>query len=639
MDHNIPKFYSGVHNLDSDENIPKDAAQDAKNFVTKDGKEVLAYGKAVVGNELGTGKIYAIRFGYKRNGTKVKYRKAGTAIQYLNGSTWTDIVTGLTENAEYTFNNYSTLAGAFTLATGVDGIYKFNNDSPGSYLSLYNASRNDKGYSLIDKGRLIMWNLSNASKTTLKQSFIDAQDGTVYTTVSAEVLGASGTNNYTGTLAAKTATRNVFAIAITGTTGAGVETFTDNKDGTLTGNLGGTGTINYITGVYNVTFNGNVTSGNVTCTYQWEDSNQAGITDFTFSSTRVAGEGNRITQDIGGDAIITVLVGPDGAYYSIKEQSTYRLEISADDVTFTNKVYRRDLGIKFLRGAASTSKGIVLISTANPDKPKLTLLQKNLIGDSIEPSDLFNHFDFSQFEYDDACIDTFGQFIAIACKTVGADENDRILLCNPNNPVLDRNGNTVYIQTVDITGYAARMFEKDEGILYGGSPISKNVYKLYNGFDDDSSVINAFWTSKGETYGTERLKKYKKRGFTGLIGISQVVEVYESYDDAGFSLIGTIRGDAAYVDYSNSKTIGSNMIGTVAIGGGLGTAVYPYFMEIKVTNQPKFRKRVFKLVPTEIGYFDFEFVTDKDILLFEQRIPKRFRQKQNVSADGTLTDQ
>lgn len=484
-----------------------------------------------------------------------------------------------------------------------------------------------------------MWNLSNASKTTLKQSFIDAQDGTVYTTVSAEVLGASGTNNYTGTLAAKTATRNVFAIAITGTTGAGVETFTDNKDGTLTGNLGGTGTINYITGVYNVTFNGNVTSGNVTCTYQWEDSNQAGITDFTFSSTRVAGEGNRITQDIGGDAIITVLVGPDGAYYSIKEQSTYRLEISADDVTFTNKVYRRDLGIKFLRGAASTSKGIVLISTANPDKPKLTLLQKNLIGDSIEPSDLFNHFDFSQFEYDDACIDTFGQFIAIACKTVGADENDRILLCNPNNPVLDRNGNTVYIQTVDITGYAARMFEKDEGILYGGSPISKNVYKLYNGFDDDSSVINAFWTSKGETYGTERLKKYKKRGFTGLIGISQVVEVYESYDDAGFSLIGTIRGDAAYVDYSNSKTIGSNMIGTVAIGGGLGTAVYPYFMEIKVTNQPKFRKRVFKLVPTEIGYFDFEFVTDKDILLFEQRIPKRFRQKQNVSADGTLTDQ
>jgi len=41
----------------------------------------------------------------------------------------------------------------------------------------------------------------------------------------------------------------------------GVETFSDNGAGLLTGNLGGTGTINYTSGVWNVTFNSAVGSG------------------------------------------------------------------------------------------------------------------------------------------------------------------------------------------------------------------------------------------------------------------------------------------------------------------------------------------------------------------------------------------
>lgn len=40
-----------------------------------------------------------------------------------------------------------------------------------------------------------------------------------------------------------------------------VETFTDNGDGTLTGDMGGTGTINYTTGAWSVDFNANVAAG------------------------------------------------------------------------------------------------------------------------------------------------------------------------------------------------------------------------------------------------------------------------------------------------------------------------------------------------------------------------------------------
>lgn len=625
----IGAFQKGVHNFVDDENIPADAMQDEKNWISQDGRLKLAYGKAVLGNEGTVGKVYGQWFGYKRSGVKVHYRKIGTKIQYLNGSTWTDIITGLTETAEASFANYSSLAGAFTFISCIDGLYKINNEHPASYLSLYSVTKNDKGKILIDKGRMLMWDLANASKTTLKLSWIDAQNSTVYTTVSAEVLGASGATTYNGTLAAKTATRNVFALVVTGTTGAGVETFTDNKDGTLTGSLGGTGTINYTTGVYSVTFNGLVTAGNVTADYQWEDSNIKGVTDFTFSATRVASEGNRITQDIGGDPIVAVLVGQDGAYYSLKVQSAYRLEISVDDTSFTNLVYRRDIGIPFFRAAISTSKGIVFMNTANPDKPELTILQRNPLGDNIEPVQLFPHFDFGLFDWDDCCIDTWNRYITIACKDDGSIQNDRILLADLTTGI------------IDITSHFIRTFAKDSGLLYGGSSVSENIYTLYNGFDDDGDVLDNFATSKGETYSksiSERLKKFRKLRFKGLIDPDQEVQVYVDYDNSGFELVGTIVGSASYVDYSSPQSIGSNMIGESQIGGEAGAIAYPYFMELKMST-PKFRKRTIKLVATQIGYFDLDTQIDWDILTFEQRIPSRFRQKQNVSLDGQSTDQ
>jgi hypothetical protein len=630
-DEAINIFKSGTHNLIDDENIPKDAAQDSKNFITQDGKLKLAYGRKLIGTEGSVGMIRGLFFGYKVNGTKVLFRKTSTKIQYWNGSAWADVITGLTASAEYSFSNYSSLAGAFTIISGIDGIYKINTANPGSYVALYDAARNDKGKIMIDKGRLIMWDCANASKTVLKLSWIDRQNATVYTAVSAEVLGASGGQTYAGTLAFKAAgaTRNCFAIQISGTVAAGVETFTDNKDGTLTGSRGGTGVINYATGAYSVTFSAITTSGNITANYQWEDSNQKGITDFTFSSTRVAGEGNLISQDIGGDAIFSVKVGQDGAYYSLKQQSAYRLEIAADDNTFTNLVYRTDIGIPYFRASVSTSKGIVFMNTANPDKPELTILQRNPLGDNIEPVALFNHFKFSNYDYSDCCIDTWERYVIIACKRQGSTLNDTILVCD------------LLQSTVDITYYGARMFAKDSGNLYVGSEITESVYQIFNGFDDEGLAIENYWISKGEQYAkaiAEYLKKTRKLRLKGIIDPDQVVEISISYDDAGFEVVGTIRGDASYVDYTNPQVVGGNMIGEVQIGGDDVVEAYPFFMEIKLKT-PKFRKRTIKIQAKGIGYFDLDTIIDFDILLFEKRIPKRFRQKQNVSLDGADINQ
>ena len=124
------------------------------------------------------------------------------------------------------------------------------------------------------------------------------------------------------------ATRNCFGVVIT----VGTETFTDDYNGALVGSAGGTGTINYITGAYTVSV-----AGAGTATYQWENSNVKGITDYTKSATRIAGEGFILRQDVGGDAIQTVLIGQDGAYYSLKKNSCYRLELDLEDINPRNR--------------------------------------------------------------------------------------------------------------------------------------------------------------------------------------------------------------------------------------------------------------------------------------------------------------
>lgn len=630
MNYVIPQLASGVHNRIDDELIPIDAASESLGFLIKDGRAVLSYGRILVGDSSATSVVRGHHIGYKTNGEAVHYKKASTKIQVLIGSTWTDVVTGLTDSEEYTFANYSSLAGSFTFINGKDGLYKINNAHPTSAIQMYLSTKNFHGKIMIDKGRMILWDRNDTGskdKTGFYGSKIDPQTSAVYTTVTGEAIGSSGSTAYSGTLAFKgSTTRNCFGVSFSATVAAGTETFTDDFNGVLTSNFGGTGTINYATGVYSVTFS-DTTTGAVTSNYQWEDSNAGGITDFTKSGTRVASEGFVFPQDQGGDAILTVLIGPDGAYYSLKKNSVYRLLISDDDLDANNQLYRRDIGIPNFRAAVSTSQGIVFMNTANPDKPELTIITRNEFGDNIEPISLFEHFTFSDYNYDDCVIETYDRYIIVACKSSSGVTNDTLLVCNMQE------------KSVMPIPYAARTLVKDAGYLYCGSPYSSNIYKLFSGFDDDGAYVTNYFVTKGETYQQlGRLKKYKKHWIKGLIGANQIVQVYADYDDAGWELIGTIRGDASYVDYNSSQTIGSNLIGEAVVGGDNAGYAFPYFCELKVS-PTKFRKRKLKFTATEIGYFDIETITDKDVILFEERIPKRFRQKQNVSLDGASTDQ
>lgn len=613
----IKALVSGVHNLLPDEIIPRDAASDAIGWLHRDGHAELQYGRQPIGGVGLLGKSYGEWTAYKANGTPVRFRKVDAVIQYLNVATWVDVITGLTSAADYTASNYQSLAGAFVYFFGIDGIFKICTANPTDYTALYSSAINFKGYGFIDKARSILWGRAEDG-SGLYGSYIDGQTavsggGGTYTTVSGEA-----TTTLTGTLAFKAggATRTGFGVQIT-LTGSG-EVYTDNFNGVLTGSLGGTGTINYMTGAYTVS-----NPGVGTASYQWEDSNTRGVTDFRKSATRLAGEGFVVRQDAFGTAIKTV-IPLSGSYFSIKANCAYQFTLDATDLNPVNNIFRTDIGVGTLRSAIGTGQGIIFMNTANLSKPQINLLTANVLGDNFDVKPLFPHFAFEKFTHDDVMVDTWDDFILVGCKQDSV-ENNRLILCNPKT------------KTVDISPYGIRTATKVSGILYGGDPVTKTTWELFTGFDDNGFSLTNFWKSAGETYSSNVLKRVKKMRFKGKIAQAQSVSVYVETDDGDFALIGTILGSGDYVDYSSSFAIGTTFIGQSNIGGGSSVNVYNFFIEIKFKSG-KFRKRNVMFVANNIGYVAIEQIMDFDIWIYQDKMPSRYRLKQNVSLDGTQTN-
>lgn len=622
----IQAFVSGTHNLLSDEIIPDDAASNSLGWLTEDGHIELMCGRQLQGQEGAAGKVWEKHTAYKTDNTPVFFRKIwdGTEgkVQYLNGATWTDVLTGLSEGP-MTFTNYSSLSGNYVyFGSANDGLYKVVTANPADAVDVYDATKNFKGYMLIDKGRMFMW-ATETDSTGLYGSHIDAQDSDVYTTVSAEAIGSLGSTNYTGTLGFKSggSTRTCFGVTFTD----GTQTITIDYTGNAEADADGTGTVNLATGAYDVTFTA-TTTGAVTATYQWEDSNVDGVTDFSKSATRLAGEGFTVRQDKGGDPIKTVIVH-DGSYFSFKENSVYQFTLDAEDLNPTNQLIRADVGINTLHAAVATGLGILYLDTSNPTKPQVQMLKRNPVGDNFDTEPVFKQFAFENYNYDDVVLEVWDEYLIIACRE-DSDTNNRILMCNFKNG------------TVDVAPYNAASFCKDEGVLYAGGTLSLDSYELFTGFDDLDLTVQNYWESKGDTFGTSELKKVKKLRFRGQIDPNQSIKVSVMTDDGDYQHVGTILGSGDYVDYQTSFAVGTSFIGQDTIGGGgvSNQLAYNFLMQIKV-RLGKFRKRKIKFEALGYGYCRLEQMTDFDVWLYEDKLPKKYRQKQNVSLDGATTNQ
>jgi hypothetical protein len=378
---------------------------------------------------------------------------------------------------------------------------------------------------------------------------------------------------------------------------AEAEIFTDNLDGTLSSTLGGTGTINYATAAYSVTFNTAPISGTpIVDTFLTEDSVNTGVFDYTVPASRTNGQGLIELQAAGGGPIQAVvpLAGTD---YCLHEFDIWQLYLSADDTKASNVIYRKHVGLSNWRACAPTATGILILDNFTSAIPRIRELSLQYTITSLNPLvvpvSISDQLDLTPYTFDKTVIVFWGHYYLVFMKgqTNGKPDptNDVCFLYNTMSATWDK------------LDYAATVAAIYYGTLIVGDTLSPNLFTLFSGYDDDGQIINNYYTSAPDGFGIRGQKRFNKFRIKGLIGVSQSFDVYFSYDGAPFVKTATISGSGSYVNKGNPTSVGGYTIGSNIYGGSPTQYANPFEVEFSV-GSPRFEYVQYKFVATNIGY-------------------------------------
>lgn len=618
----IKNFKYGWINSIEEQSISFGALSDNLNWITKGDKMEISRRYALVGEEDNTIKETQIHVAKRADGTDILFKRAGESLYYLNedgswGEVETNLFSGIPEGELVSFSNYTPLAGhQVFVCSPSTSLYKIMVANPESAVDIYDDSYNFKGNISIKRNRMYLWNRIN-DRTAI---YISKIDTLTYTTETDEVLatGDNTTNTYTGTLAFKagSAKRTCFALSLR-TDQDTIETFTDDYNGNLTGSLGGNGVINYATGVYTINLENILDTGKkIYATYNYENSNINGLTDFTFSTPREAGEGAIIRQDDQTDQIQNIFTYNDRDYV-FHTDKTWTIEMGEDDKGLYNKIFRELVGIPNPKAAVSTGEGIYYIDVNNPQAPSFRILTFDIIANEVVPKTISELLDLKYYDFSDAQVFQWGEYIVFTCKTELSLANDTILLYNKR------------LKTYDKLDYYVKEFERFNGKLISADSTSSNVYQLFKGFlDQGEAPCKNYFIGNRTDFQMSRLKKIKKIVMEGEIAKSQQLDLYLSIDNGNYQLVGSILGNGKYVIAKTEHRIGDELVGETEISGPQRQEEYVsvsyYKTEIKL-NLPKFNNINYKLVASGIGYVSVSLLEYWDLRYKSFKLPTKFR--------------
>lgn len=425
-------------------------------------------------------------------------------------------------------------------------------------------------------------------------------------------INSSGFSNYTA-----------------GGTAAKAEVLVDQRDGTMTGNTTGTGTINYATGAYSVTVPSVITNTlHSFAEYYYEVStdadsgtaNSGAPFDFSYDIPRLAGQGLQLRQDAGGYLFQNVfnLYGDDYCFHS---EASFKVTISADDESeISNQPFLAKMGIPYWRGGFETSDGIVYVDATDPNDVQIRRLQLLDTATRAKPATISQKLDLSGYRFDKTAVFEWGQYYIIAGRTKASAVNDTAFMYHK------------IWKNWSIMDYRISCMETYQGGLVAGDSGSNNVFSLFNGISDEESNIPNAWVSGEDTLGVEGQKKVHRALLAGDIGVDQAIEFQLSQDNGDFVTVYTIRGDGSYVDKGHPITIGPNVLGSEMLGGGSdGIVAYHYRHEF-IIHTDKFEKIKYRFVATGIGHASVSEVQFKDIRYKGRRAATKY-----VSEPGTET--
>lgn len=633
----VKNFKYGIIDSVEQQSIPRGAASASLNWLTLGSKIELRRGYTLLGTTYnsGLGKITGLGVASKPNGTDIIYRTRARKIEYLDTNTndWVeagsdilpaDVVTAADPYGEdISIQEYINPTGPQVWFNSINaGPHKIMTANPGSVTSMYTLGTNYKGYIRIKSGRMYLWNRfgNPGNKTDLFASQLDTKADSDYTQIVAEVIaGASGTLAFKGGGARRICFQVVFTVTASG------EIFTDNGDGTLTGSLGGSATINYTTGDYT-----GVGAG--TCTYRWADDTAVkGIANFTYSSTRVAGEGFILSQSFGG--ALQNVASLNGREYCLHEKGTWVVTISADDLDVTNLIFRSKVGIPNHRAMVESADGVYYIDDSDKNDVHFRILtidpgSSETIPNSISKQFKLNNIrvgvNLNNYYFDKSVTFEFGDLKLFACRTKDSLINNRVFVYNKTS------------KAIDVLDYYVSCFANYNGNLVAGDSLSNNVFVLLSGVDDDdSNISNNYFESSLDNLDYQGMKRCVELTIDGEVGPEQAGKISMSVDRSPFVEIRSkndiannkhaIEGDASYVDSSQRVNVGPLLVGNSEVGGGGdGIEAYHYRRTFKIAlDKGEYFK--FRIEATKLGYLSLSELIFDDIRLKWQRIPNRYR--------------
>ncbi len=403
----------------------------------------------------------------------------------------------------------------------------------------------------------------------------------------------------------------------------GIELFTDDRSGVLIGSLGGTGTINYATGAWSLTFNTAPANGApITGSYYQENATSGGVADFTINITDLTNASAQIfRQDDGGGKAMACwpYQGVEYAFHVLRSwvlSQSQALNKNGDMATnFNNQPYYEQVGIPFPRALFPTGRGIVFLNNATAGDPKVSILQippgsTNL---TVVPVEMSKDLDLSGFSFDRCVVWSWGDYDIVSCQNI------------INGQIQPFNGATfvrnIHSELWNKLDYYIAVAGEYNGTLIAGDSITPNVFTLFSGFDDDGAVISNYHKQAYTDLELEGLKTVGYIHLEGLIQKAQKLEVYISLDNGAYVLAYTILGTGAYVS-SNVIAVGTNTIGANVVGGGTGSQqVFANEYEIDIPiHTDKFEYISFMVKAIDVGYVSINKQEYKDIRFKRRRI-------------------
>ena len=614
-DYTLSTFY-GLNTAVKDiKTLKPGTSPDSKNWITGRERDHIelrrGYARLHTTENTGNGKITGLGIGIKYDGTEIPFFSYDRKLNYYDSTTedlieiGTDTLPANADGEDVWIRAYQALAGSFVyIGSENSGVYKVPTANPDSAVDQSVNSYRFKvfhiGQNRSFAGQRNGTTAGNEDKTGLYLSYIDKDQLSDFTQVTGEAYGTGDgtTKTFTYTLTDITGARTAMYPTVTD----GTETFVDDRNGNMIGDLGGTGTVNYATGDMSVTFNtapANLQA--ITCGYYWEDATSTGILDY---SGGLNGQGKSFRQDDGGGNIQAIF-NLSTIEYCFHLLKTWQFKSSLDDTQSTNLPYR-NVGIPYHRAAYQSPEGIIFADLSSPAEPKFRRMQvlTGTDNNTIEPLSISDALDISGYAFDYCVAFRWGDY-EIFCVQEKINE-----VANEFNSIM-------YVRNVisgawDKLDYYASVLAEYGGTLIGGDSISSNVYTMFSGFDDDGDLIDNYWTSSDLNLNTDNLKNCRRMVIAGLIQPDQDFEVYLSYDQGTFTKVKTITGTGDYVSSGQKTSIGSPTIGSKVIGGGGSSVASPFEVDFPI-NSDKFNRVRIKIKAIGIGFLQINEFTFKDI--------------------------